>query len=1726
MTEVSDGNTCPETITRTWTATDKCGNTVSESQTITIDDKTPPTFENLPSAIEIYVDNNGLATVPDLTGQVTVKDNCGCQPTITQTTPAGPFHAGDKFQVSFTAEDECGNKTSVSVSVEVLCGGCSGSTCNPGVGTIRNRSIDAKFQLGRISGGNSAGDLSIYAKKPSLDVYTPAFLKHYQNSSMEIIESNDVMRQIRTVQTFVDIVTMDEHSYELRYYEPAAAGSFVDGLYQVSGSPFVVWRIENPDQSTSVYNRVWISEIKEGVTNTSKFVWDDIQQGWTLNKGDGLKIETRTSAWDIAGVNRTEFYEVEDETGHVAVSEINEYHTFTWGERLMESIRDPDGVALTTQYSYYNDPGATGCYQNVERVVNPDGSFVWYEYDAQSRVTMTARPWNDSASQSCTTAVEFVANCQVTSNSYMPVDVNDDGSIWPRNPRSVTETVTGQIVAKTFCSYTPGTGGEIIEVREKGIRPDAEYGDSDNLRTRSVYYADNGAPWALSPKRIEQPDGQVQSDSYEYGTYSGGPTSPGTFLVGAGDYIRRTTVHGTVSSEQGIAYKTTKEIAVSSPDGAEVLSETYVYNGSGYEQLSWKVNRYDELSHLIAEYDSNGLKKEYDWSTGCCGMEKTVDQYGIENLYEYDALGRKTAETKTGVPAAPDHPAQPDVTTTYFYDAADRVVKTEQMASDLTIHIVSNKFNAAGQLVETIDAYGLKTTYTYTNGGRTISRALPGGATQVTDHYLDGRIKSVTGTAVTPRFHEYGVNADGSSWEKVVFGSSNSPAWTKTTTDMLGRTVRVEKPGFGQTVVTNSYLYNADGQLVRVTASDGHPDVLSEYNELGQQIRSGKDVNHSGQLELDSMDPISETRTSYVYDNGIWWEETVQKTYNQDGSAIPLTNSITRNAISDSGCGCGTSTSETIDLFGNKTVATVTVDPETKTVTRTVTTPDSTNNAVTLTVNGLLQSRQTQTGQTYTYLYDDLGRQIGIVDPRTGTNTTHYNTLGQIDYTEDAAGNRTTYTYDDLGRRIAVTDALSNTTHTAYDMQGRVTNTWGATYPVAYEYDEAGRMTAMKTWRDTNGVPDITTWQYDAATGLLTNKLYADGNGTAYTYTPDGKLASRTWARGIITEYTYDSLGQLTGISYGQSLVDVPISYTYNRAGQQMTITDVLGTRTNIYNALSQLTAEKLPDGTTLTRTHDALGRPSGIALGSDYTLTYGYDSYGRFSAISSSVSSVQSAVNYSYLQNSSLLSGYSVTPGGAAASLTVSRTYEPHRDLITSIQNTFDTNTISRFDYLNDAVGRRTERIDYNAQFMQALTNLFDYNPRSELTSALMSTNDYQYEFDPIGNRKEASLNANTNFYAANQLNQYTNILEGGAPATPLFYDADGNLTNYNGWTFTWNVENRLIMASNANVVVQNTYDYMGRRVSRTVLEGETVSSRTFIYDAWNMIAESDGAATPSSRYFVWGLDLSGTLQGAGGVGGLIAVIEGRANPPGEPFFACYDANGNITEYVDTNSAVAAYYQYDPYGNITQFGGAKADEMAYRFSTKYLDADTDMYYYGYRYYSPEMGRWISRDPIGEEGFELMSEFLQDTEYKGDLIDAAHVVENSDFSPHDKLQHDQMNIYRFAENNPVQVYDIVGLIARGHCPGYAGGCVKRQKGLKKYNEIPWCMVPSRMGCCEKSGKKGMWGRATCVYECKKMGWLDYNNYKYAYKLTRVMDFKRPEPVRVYDCTCTVKHKAK
>ncbi|MFP4225375.1 MAG: RHS repeat protein, partial [Desulfobacterales bacterium] len=98
-------------------------------------------------------------------------------------------------------------------------------------------------------------------------------------------------------------------------------------------------------------------------------------------------------------------------------------------------------------------------------------------------------------------------------------------------------------------------------------------------------------------------------------------------------------------------------------------------------------------------------------------------------------------------------------------------------------------------------------------------------------------------------------------------------------------------------------------------------------------------------------------------------------------------------------------------------------------------------------------------------------------------------------------------------------------------------------------------------------------------------------------------------------------------------------------------------------------------------------------------------------------------------------------------------------------------------------------------------------------------------------------------------------------------------------------------------------------------------------------------------AKLYTWGLDLSGQLQGAGGVGGLLSVTKHEEQGTKNPYYPSYDANGNVSEYVDDTDSVVAHYEYSPFGKITNSSGSKADAFNHRFSTKYHDTETALYY-------------------------------------------------------------------------------------------------------------------------------------------------------------------------------------
>ena len=146
--------------------------------------------------------------------------------------------------------------------------------------------------------------------------------------------------------------------------------------------------------------------------------------------------------------------------------------------------------------------------------------------------------------------------------------------------------------------------------------------------------------------------------------------------------------------------------------------------------------------------------------------------------------------------------------------------------------------------------------------------------------------------------------------------------------------------------------------------------------------------------------------------------------------------------------------------------------------------------------------------------------------------------------------------------------------------------------------------------------------------------------------------------------------------------------------------------------------------------------------------------------------------------------------------------------------------------------------------------------------------------------------------------------------------------------------------------------------------------SETRYLYDGMLVIQERDTNNIPTVSY-TRGVDLSGSRQGAGGIGGLLARSEHATYSPynltrHDSYHA--DGNGNITAMVYGGSELSASYQYDPYGRMMATGGTRPTANLYRFSSKMVLTNSGLYYYGYRFYDPNLQRWPNRDPIGERG--------------------------------------------------------------------------------------------------------------------------------------------------------------
>ena len=256
----------------------------------------------------------------------------------------------------------------------------------------------------------------------------------------------------------------------------------------------------------------------------------------------------------------------------------------------------------------------------------------------------------------------------------------------------------------------------------------------------------------------------------------------------------------------------------------------------------------------------------------------------------------------------------------------------------------------------------------------------------------------------------------------------------------------------------------------------------------------------------------------------------------------------------------------------------------------------------------------------------------------------------------------------------------------------------------------------------------------------------------------------------------------------------------------------------------------------------------------------------------------------------------------------------------------------------------------------------------------------------DPIGNRITSSSaetgSTVTRNYTSNQLNQYTAI---NNPTAAPTYDEDGNTVSCplssGNWTMTWDCENRMISAiKDENTKLEFKYDYASRRVEKKVYSWtgsawQLEKHLKFVYYGFKCIEVLDGTDSNSIKQkFVW----SGER--------LLSVTDSDLSAT---YYYFADTNKNVGQLVDSSGNIKAKYEYSPFGKITSSGGDYKDGNPFRFSSEYFDPETGLVYFNFRFYDPEIGKWLNRDPIEEWG--------------------------------------GYNFYTMVENNPINWWDYLGL---------------------------------------------------------------------------------------------------
>ena len=1310
---------------------------------------------------------------------------------------------------------------------------------------------------------------------------------------IDIVYDSNGVRQFLTPSRLADItLAADFSGYDVTVYalQEAPAKDAQTRLYTLpAGLPVEVISIRRENDG----KRAVVTQRKGG-GETKRYVFDYAMGDWSLRRPSGM--EERKERYIADEKDAKVIEEVFSAAGvRLSRTEYN-YKWESWGFALTNKVEGFDGLTNITTWTYYTSGNGKG---QVKTEMRQSGLLTQYTYDSVDRVISETRSGPGMMTE-------------VTAYDYTPVDPSDPVLPVDTRPRTIVKKLNNIECERTYYVHSP-----LTNIVERVGTQGAAFGGTNALRTVTAFY-----PIVANDLRsglvasIRHEDGKF--DVYDYSLVS--------------NLWVETITHLHEHSPSPFPDKTTRDITLTNARGEISETRTEAYIDGIWYAISRNRMTYNAEGKRTSLENLAGQVTTTAWD--CCHKVSETEPDGSTTTWDYDDEDRMIASSRL-IPL--DMTNVTWLTTCYKYDAIGRQVATWQTnySAQVGLPATRTRYDQLGRVIARVDTLGNTTTTEYSPDGRTVSVRNPNTSTRVTARSASGDVLSITGTAVTPEFHSYGILPDGTHWSRTVQGeTASSPRFAKRYENLLGQTIREERSGFQGAVLATVYGYDSLGRLVS-TAADYEPTVEYTYDTIGNRIATTSSVGASAPARPSEWRK-TETLTSFVLSDSTVWLTQTNIVSCSDSAIAPLVSSSARQLTSLTTA--LPSRSRTTDIRGNVTTNEILADSS-HTISR-QTVPHATNKPLSISRYGVSLIEVSVSAVTNTVAYDALGRAIAHTDGRGNTRHTEYNTLGRQSATVDALGNRTSYAYDQFGNLAAVTNPLGNATVYDYDLRGRKTYEGGAAYPVRYTYDIFGNKSTMMTYRNESLGPDsgdVTIWLYDAASNCMTNKVYADGKGPSYSYTPDGKLSQRIWARGIITDYTYDGWGNLTNTVYSD---DTPtVSLFYDAMGRQVEARDAAGITTFVYDAFGSTTNESVIGvaGTNvIERYWDSYGRATGYSLNGTRQTSIAYDPVtARIESML--INGSDTPFSWLYLPGSDLKASLAYPNG-----LTASWQYDANNQLLQACNATPIT-IISQYDYVYDAAGRSINVSKSGSAFTKDDTIAYGYNNRSELTNAVASVDAdyrYAYDFDDIGNR-EIAAERGTNFsYSANSLNQYMAIED----FLPQF-DDDANqtlvLSATGVWQVTYNGEKRAVRWMNGDMVITMSYDRMGRRIAK--------NGQGFVNDGYLQIADSlgnvyawDPTEKIATRPLVWKRN-----------GTHIA-------------FYCHDGNKNVSEVVSLDGNEVTHYEYAPFGDVTVLRGEFADTNPWCFSSEYTDYATKTVCYALRDYEVKSGRWLIGDYVEE----------------------------------------------------------------------------------------------------------------------------------------------------------------